>query len=64
MDEQIEQRARAIWSRRSIQADIAKIAHKYGFAKGEIISLDWDVLPETIQDHVRDIARNEVESEN
>jgi hypothetical protein len=62
MGEQIEQRARAMWSGRSIQADIAKIAHKYGFTKGEIISLDWDVLPETIQDHIREIAKNEIES--
>jgi hypothetical protein len=64
MTDQIEQRARAMWSSRSIQADIAKIAHKYGFSKGEIIWLDWDVLPETIRDHVRDIARKEVESES
>jgi hypothetical protein len=83
MTEQIEQRARAMWSSRLIQADIAeiahkrpramwsgrliqvdiaKIAHKYGFAKAEIISLDWDLLPETIQDHFREIAKKEIES--
>jgi hypothetical protein len=77
MTEQIEQRARAMWSSRLIQVDIAKmwssrliqvdiakIAHKYGFAKNEVFYLDWDLLPETIQDHFRDMARKEVESES
>jgi hypothetical protein len=77
MTEQIEQRARAMWSSRLIQVDIAKmwssrliqvdiakIAHKYGFTKNEVFYLDWDLLPETIQDHFRDLARKEVESES
>jgi hypothetical protein len=64
MTEQIEQRARAMWSSRLIQVDIAKIAHKYGFTKNEVFYLDWDLLPEMIQNHVRDLARKEVESES
>jgi hypothetical protein len=64
MTDQIEQRARAMWSSRLIQVDMAKIAHKYGFTKHEVIWLDWDALPEMIQNHVRDLARKEVESES
>ena len=55
MPELIEELAKIIWSLRLI--DIAKLARRYGFTKNEIVYLAWDALPESIQDHIRGVAR-------
>jgi hypothetical protein len=64
MTEQIEQRAQEIWGWRLIPTDVAKLAHKYGFTKEEIIWLDWDGLPEKIRDHIREMAEAEIDMGN
>jgi len=61
-NEQIEQVAQNIWSRRLIQTDIAKIAHRYGFTQGEIDFLEYDMLPEAVQGHIRELAEQEIAS--
>ena len=55
----IEKRAQEIWEEGLAHDNIGKLAHKYGFAKGEIVSLNWDALPEKIQGELREMANSE-----
>lgn len=58
--EQNEQVAQAIWEHRLTgeRDALSATVRKYAFTEDEMVGLEWDMLPDAVQDDIRQIAQS------